>query len=464
MGDITVVNATQSVAAEPLTLQNTGCFVSHGGTTLTAGSIQLLTAETDLASILTPAAALASLSWSGGTVSATTEAPLPFQIGDIVNLTIAGCTPSGYNGTFPCTITGASAFTYPLAGNPGSETVLGTYVSVSVAEVTDMNAEWWAQGSTLAVYVLELGALGSVNAIAALATYLEKYPNTEYEDGDVGYFYHYCVPPEWSSQSTYVTLVEEYEATNDMTYFDTTMTTGNYTSFAGVKSVIGEVQAPAAPATEFSVVATMFNVLNRNPSATNKATQFCYNFQFDVTVYPKAGNSTILAELKAAGVNIVKSAAEGGISNAMLAYGTTMDVNAIDYWYSIDWLILQSDLALTNAVINGSNDPLAPLYYDQAGINTLQSVEEGVCATGVSYGLLLGNPILVETDPTTFANNVTNGVYAGNIAINAVPFTTYVLLNPSNYQARKYGGLQVAFSPQLGFEQVIINLNAVQFP
>ena len=39
------------------------------------------------------------------------------------------------------------------------------------------------------------------------------------------------VPPAFANQSTFLTLVEAYSALNAMTYFDTTMTTGNYTNF-----------------------------------------------------------------------------------------------------------------------------------------------------------------------------------------------------------------------------------------
>ena len=464
MTGIVTVNVTTTLAPTPATLQRTGAFVSHGGTSLTAGTFQLLTASSDLAAILTAPAANTSLAWSTGTVTVTTTAPHGYTNADIVQFTIAGVTPTAYNGTFTCTITGANTFTYTLVSDPGLETVPGTFVPVSATELTEMNTTWWAQGSSLGVYVLELGKLGDITAIAALSTYLTNNPNSNYTPGSTGYFYAYCVPREWAGETTYQTLTAAYEAADKMTYFFTPMTTVNYTNFTNTqKAVWGSVEAPTILSTEYDAAADMYDVCVQNPSSTSQVPPFAFTYQFNVTPYPLSGNSTILASLKAAGVNVVGTGAQGGISNNILLYGTTMDTKSFNWWYSIDWTVLNCNLAVANAVINGSNTNINPLYYNQAGINTLQSTVARVLNNGVTYGLLLGTVIQTELDPTTFATNVANGVYAGNAVVNAVPFTTYVAENPSDYSIGKYGGLQVAIVPQLGFEQIVIDLNASQF-
>src|SRR5580692_10565502 len=106
-----VVNVAVSiqVAPAPSTLQKTGAFVSQGGTITTPGTKSLLTQFSDLTPLLTPAKANASLSQVSSTVSVTTAAPHGFTTGDSVNLTIAGVVPAGYNGSFPCSITGPSS-------------------------------------------------------------------------------------------------------------------------------------------------------------------------------------------------------------------------------------------------------------------------------------------------------------------------------------------------------------------
>lgn len=75
-----------------------------------------------------PTGPTTAITWNAGTVTATTAFPLLYPLGSIVVLTIAGVTPSGFNGRFPCVITGKYSFTYPLETDPGvPPSVRGTY-------------------------------------------------------------------------------------------------------------------------------------------------------------------------------------------------------------------------------------------------------------------------------------------------------------------------------------------------
>lgn len=69
---------------------------------------------------------LASLSWSFGVVTATTQMPHNYRVGDVLRLNIINCTPIGYNGNFDCQITGPNSFTYFLDANPGVNNQLGS--------------------------------------------------------------------------------------------------------------------------------------------------------------------------------------------------------------------------------------------------------------------------------------------------------------------------------------------------
>ena len=73
------------------------------------------------------AQSISTMTWSSGTVTVTTSSAHGYPTGDVLQLVIAGVTPSGYNGTLLCTITGATTFTYALTSNPGTVTVEGTY-------------------------------------------------------------------------------------------------------------------------------------------------------------------------------------------------------------------------------------------------------------------------------------------------------------------------------------------------
>ena len=224
-----------------------------------------------------------------------------------------------------------------------------------------------------------------------------------------------------------------------------------------------QVASPGVPSTEFSAAAAFWTVLSWNASSANRVRPLTFAFMFGTTPFPLQGNSSILATLLAANVNYIGTGSEGGIATQILRNGRTMDGNQFNWWYSIDWTQINGDLALSNAVINGSNNLISPLWYNQDGIDTLAGVLSSTIKQGISAGLILGTLNQVALDSMTFATNVENGIYSGQAVVNAVPFATYIAANPNNYKPGIYGGFSVAFTPQTGFQQIILNLQAIQF-
>lgn len=451
---IVTVNVSVTNPPAPNTLQQKGAFISQGATTLDEGTTQLLQSMDDLTSILTGAKALSSLAWSGGTVTATTTSAHGFPNGDTITLTIAGATPAAYNGTFPATITGATTFTYALVSDPGSETVPGTYLPEDVAELVAMATTFFAQGSNTAVSVLELGAGTAAEGITALTTYMT---------GNKNAFYAYLVPRNWADEASFVTYCGTFTADTAKQYFWVTATTGNYASFANLKSVVCWVEAPNIPLTEFSAAADFYVTLNYKPSSTNKVPPNSFAFLSGVTAYPVAGsaNQTTLTALANAGVNVVGTGAEGGLSNTLVAYGTMMDKTPFNVWYSIDNVQINLDTDLANEVISGSNNTLNPLYYDQPGINRLQTRAGSTMASEISWGLAVGQLVQTQLPIADFIANYNAGLYASQVVVNAEPFVTYTAENPDDYAQGKYGGLTAVYTPQRGFRQIIFNLLAV---
>jgi hypothetical protein len=208
-----------------------------------------------------------------------------------------------------------------------------------------------------------------------------------------------------------------------------------------MKCAVTLIEAPAAPGTEFSMAALFWVTLNYNPSPINLVTPTAFSFVVGVTPYPTAGNAALRATLKAAFVNLIVQAAEGGISNTAIFWGTTQDGHDFTYWYSVDWVQINIDLNLSNEIINGSNNPQNPLYYDQNGINRLQAKAQATMNSGVAFGLVL--------PPVT---------------VTAVPFATYVRDNPGDYPAGVYNGLAVTYTPQRGFTNITFNVDVTGFP
>jgi len=238
----------------------------------------------------------------------------------------------------------------------------------------------------------------------------------------------------------------EYNGTYQAIVVNGIEITAYKTSDPGVISVLGQLNQSlygnvGAPATEFTVASCFWRLLNYSPTASNLVAPFAFGYTYGVSAFPTRGQNALLTELKLANVNVIGTGAEGGISNTIILWGTTMDGHDMTYWYSVDWVQINVDLAIANAVINGSNNSQNPLYYDQNGINRLQAVAQNVMRNAIAFGLALS--------PVT---------------VNAIPFAQYVTQNPNDYPAGIYGGLSVAYTPQRGFIQIIFYVNVSSFP
>jgi hypothetical protein len=330
--------------------------------------------------------------------------------------------------------------TYQYCGTLAAVTAIlsssGNYV-----ELTAMATTFFAQGGAVGVYVLEIGAGGGASAtqIAALTTWMTNNPNT---------FYAFLTPATWDTTSSAAlnTLAASYSGTTAATYFFATITVANIASYlATSKSLLCTVKSPTAASTEFQAATFFYQALSNNPSISAPLSPLQFRFVFGVTPWAliSSGGTSNIATINTiltAYANIIITGAEGGISTAMLTRGTTMDGNQFNFWWAVDWLVINSHVALANAVINGSQPGQQnPLVYNQFGINTLLAVLNNLGATGVSEQIFL-----------TF--NFT-----------AVPFITYTTANSANYAAGIYGGFQGSVTPQLGFEAIVFNVAATTF-
>lgn len=542
MTTIVTVNVSQQIAPRPSTLQKTGAFLSQGATLTSPGTTTLLTSAASLATILAGALSLSAITMVGGIATATTAQPHNLPIGEVILITMSGVTPTGYNGTFGCTITGANTFTFQPGAALAAANPPGVYTLEDVAELNAMNLSFFGQGTSQGVYVLELGP-GNVNdGVAFLTTWIQQNP---------AFFYAYLVPRTWDHNAAFLSLIAQFEAPSAKTYFFVTTTLNTYTDYTAVmKDVLSELEAPAwgvwptgsltylastgatataivsqahlvqqgqwfqlsgnvpaafngyfqallgtsgnvlmwqlpggaaaavttkgfllanqyasagVPSNEFSLATAFYNWLNYNPSSSNKVTPFAFGFLFGVTNFPTQGTVSLTTTLKAAFTNYVGTGAEGGIGTDIQMWGTTEDGNDATYWYSVDWTQINLDLNLANAVINGSNNPQNPLYYNQDGINRLQAVAASVMGTAITNGLAFGTLTLSELASPDFVAALNSGQFSGQVVVNAEPFIPYNRENPLDYPIGKYSGLSVAYTPSRGFIQIVVNLVVSNF-
>lgn len=457
-------------APTPNSYQQTGALVSFGSTELVAPDTALLTQLSDLTPLLEPAMAVTNIAWASSVATATLAAPgnTDITVGDVVPMVLSGFTPAGYNGSYQCTFTAATTFTFPLTTNPGTVTVEGTATPQATIELQQMATTYFAQGNMGGPYVLELGYQTSfANKVTALNSWLTSNPFT---------IYGFLLPREWGVSVVNITAIEnllkQHQNPEAMVYFWLTVTPTTMSTLGPTyKNVVQLVEAPSltdplqanltATDGEFTLAALLYNAITYRPSNTNRVAPMCFKYLYGVTMYPQKNNGPLLQSFKAANTNYVTNGAEGGIAFNMVYQGVTLDGHDyFNWWWTIDWVQINVNLDLSNAIINGSNNPLAPLYYNQDGIDQLQTVLVGTMGDAQTFGLALGRIVSTQLDGPILQQAISAGKYAGACDVNAVPFINYSLTNPGDYKIGEYDGLSCLFIPARGFVHILVNVVA----
>ena len=456
---IVTINVTEQYAPEPNRLLQSGAIVSEGSTSFQPGTINYIASPSALADYLNAPLTISSLSWTTGVVTVATSTAHGVTVGETAPVIIAGATPSAYNGKYIATATTTTDLTYALVTNPGTDTVPGTIVVGSQAWLQAADATWWAQNGQITGYFLfESGETVASDILDSVDTFLADNPQTVYNWG--------FLPGIDASEATALTFFNQYNALTSLVKFYLPVNATTYTYWATndtLKNVFAMIQSPTyGVGTELDSVAYMAFITNIIPTPNNKLPPSSFSYLYGVTAYAPI-NQTLISAFSLGNINYAGTGAEGGITNVILREGKNLDGSPQNVAYSIDWQQVNLELDLANAVINGSNNTINPLYYNQNGIDRLQAVANNTAARGIASGLALGQVILTQLDPTLFAQNLSAGLYAGNYVINAQPFASYVAQNPSDYSQGLYGGLQASFVPQYGFERIIFNLQATQF-
>ncbi|ELY4543939.1 hypothetical protein SMZ81_002149 [Cronobacter sakazakii] len=436
--NIVTVNVSQTIGAIPSNLQQMSAVLSFGSTAQEPGKPVLLSRNQDINDLVkNPIASLtaAAAGRSASNVTITLTLPEGSSVrrenNSEVKIFVSGCSPDAWNGEYTATVVDEKTLTWTIVDSQlsGAPTILGQFViNGSEKLVTAVNT-FFAQGNSVATYLLELGVqkTGVSGEVAALKAWM---------DDPLKRFYAYLVPQTWDGNADFITLAKLYTANEAMQYFFVLTKTPddtNYVSpYAGIKSIIAQAD-DTYPATN-AAAATMWNFVSASPSEINKVPPMAFRYLQAVNAHK--GRDSILTTMTKQNINYVDTGAEGGISNTILVKGVTSDGNDMTYWYSVDWVQINVDMQLANTVINGSNNPINPLYYNQDGIDRLQQVAQGVFNTGVSYGLVNGQPV-----------------------VNAVPFKAYIKNNPNDYGIGRYAGLSAAYTPMRGFVEIIFNIN-----
>lgn len=427
--NIVTINVSQTIGATPSDLQQTSAILSVGSTLQTPGVPVLITQNSEISDLVTNAIGALVSDGIDITLTLADAATIGRNAGDDIEITITGCAPDTWNGTYTATVVDETTLTWAdISLVAGSPTTLGTFTLDGSEDVITAVNTFFAQGNSVGVYLLELGEQNAVaGEVAALKTYMED---------PLKRFYAYYVPFSWDNDTDFIALAKLHTSNEAKQYFfvlTAAPVDTSYTSpYAGIKSVVA-ICDDTYPATN-AAAAMMWNLVSSAPSETNKVPPMAFRFLHAVNA--NQSKASILSTMTKQKVNYVGTGAEGGISSTILVLGSASDGNDLTYWYSVDWVQINVDMQLANAVINGSNTPTNPLYYNQDGVDRLQLVAQGVFNTGTSYGLVNGQPL-----------------------VNAIPYKTYIKTNPKDYSVGLYTGLSASYTPMRGFVAIVFNIN-----
>jgi cyclophilin family peptidyl-prolyl cis-trans isomerase len=148
--------------------------VAPGSYQITSGPVSgLLNAGAGVLTA-TDSVGIAQVSESGTTVTVTTTGTIPFTSNQTV--TIAGVTQSGYDGTFPITVTGTNTFTYTAAANLPTATLANATASSTTLQL--------GSGQTLTHNFAYSGRLNP--AVISIADFLTSTTGLSVRFGPVG--------------------------------------------------------------------------------------------------------------------------------------------------------------------------------------------------------------------------------------------------------------------------------------
>lgn len=434
-----IVNLTAvlTVAPEPSQLQQSGAFVSVGGTTLTTGTYLYCAQLSALQAVL-------QTSGSGNQVELNTMGTSFFAQGQSVGVYVLEL------GTQTSGAAGMEALNDWITDNPGifyayllpaawdnTSEVVGSVIITS-----------GGSGYTSAPTVAFSGGGGGTGAAGTATIANGAVTGVTITNPGAGYTSAPTITFTGGSgtgAAGTVNLASElnivasnYANPTGRTYFFVTTTVANVATYQPNKSVYAFVPSPTATSQEFGAAAHFYQWLVNNPGPASQLAPMAYRFLSGVTPWPVTGYTANIQTVLSAYGNINLVPPQGGITNTCIFKGTTSDGSQSSWWYGIDWYQITVTNDLADEVVNGSNQE-PPLLYDQNGINQLAGIAQRDLNTAISYGCALSGTVTAAT------------------------FAAYTSANPANYKAGIYQGLGVNIVGQNGFLTVGVQLDAIEF-
>lgn len=373
MPQIVTINESVVRGAMPNLLQQKGCLVSLGGTTLATGQTAELSSLADLSEILNTA------STTGG---------------------------NDTNSHGP-----------------------------AVTELNAQAQSWFANSSA-GCWVLELGAL-ETNAIEdALNSFLAQNPQLFYayvlprgveQDPNLPSF---LANQASSNARVYFFLCGDKDEAAKLLINGE----GQKSVFYGAE-YIGSVVRNGTTATnttqEHLAAAVAAQFCSARPSALNRLAPMSFRQLTGITPWTEATHGPAFTDMKRNNIGFAGTSNEGGVQGSILFWGNFLNGDPMSEWYGADHVSINLELQLANLIIEDSQPGIRPLIYDQEGINRLTARSEQTLNSEVESGCILPSYTLKATDYSSYISanpsDYTTGTYNG-LAATVVPVRGFTSL------------------------------------
>lgn len=296
------------------------------------------------------------------------------------------------------------------------------------------------------VNVLELGQVSDTNTLQAQATQLD----TIIKSG-LNRSYMYLIPTSfYVENSPVVSIMQEYTKETSAQYFmiSTTsdVTTDNVaTQFKGLKSCF-LVYDNSDTTQNINLAGSILGIMASNKfdiSGNNKASPLNFKILQGFKFNPI--NRVLLNGLTQYPANFIFNE----VGYATIGNGRYTDGFAWDYWYQWDLTQLALQQKITQLLINGVNNPVNVIRFDQQGIDIINASVKSTLSEYIQLGCI---------NTYAMALNPANNTLIGLNNINTIDFNTYISQYPEKYQNEIYDGISFYVLINRYIRQCILNI------
>ena len=405
-----------------------------------------------------------------------------------------------------------AANSWQYCGSATAVTALSSNAG-NYAELANMATTYFAQGTTVGVYVLELGANTDVAAqVSALSTWIAANP---------GVFYAYLTPANWdgANQVSAVTVTDggsgyttapavTFEAaptggttaTGTATINTSGVVTGvtitNPGYYPGTSSVTVTFAAPTSGTTATGTV-TLGNALNTlaGNNSSNTAKTYLFGTTSATTYSQYSANKALYMVAPAPTAPSTEFTAAAHMAQALgnspsianqlapMSYRFLYGVTAWEQNSTNNPLINNLLSAYVNICLQGAEGGISDVgiwkgtvmsgtqFSNWYGIDYVKIQADQAVAAAIINGSNSQPPLLydqsgintLEGVAQTEGDDAVSYGCAQSVTVSAVAYQTYVTANPTDYEDGIYNGLSATVVAQNGFLTVTFTINVSQF-